>query len=241
MNVHLTHDQVVEIFEKAWSELCDEYPEKRERLNFYSEADLQVHLARKLLDRLPSGWVHIEVPLRLGKIEEFSGHLWVYGRPVRWREGEPYEADIAIVDPEDMYPCLLAELKYNPIYWSVDLLRHLVLSKRIKRETVQIVKSELKRLLQDLKLSEIGRGDLAGNLSNVAKLSAALRELRGLGKTVQGYLCVIDEVYSNAPLEEELRKAIREHDPQIKLLVQSYCIEEIVEEVLRHLETIAAS
>jgi len=204
-----SQDQLSEIFERTWSELCDEYPDKREKLGFFSEADLQLHLAKKLVDKLPSGWVHIEVPLRLKRVAEFEFDLFLRGRPTKERaKGRRYEADIAIVDTDEMYPCLLAELKYNVIYSSLDFLGYLTVSKQLERDTVQAAKKWLRKLLRDLKDTEIRTQDLEFLMSNVDKLSSALRGFRGLGKRVQGYLCVIDELYPNAALEEELGEAV---------------------------------
>jgi len=229
--------QVTEVFEKAWSELCDEYAEKREKLNFYSEHDLQVHLAKKLLDGLPSGWTHVEVPLRLGRIKEWKQGLFCWGRPVEAREkGALYEVDIAIIDTDEGYPCLLSELKYKAAPVSLDYLGTLLRRSGMIRDEVQRVKKGLMQLLQGLRGSEIRRQDFSYFMSNVGKLSAALKELRILGERVQGYLCVIDELYFNAHLEEELKRAVREYDPEIKVLVEQYSIEDAIKDTLNRLE-----
>ena len=240
MSAKLTKDDIAEIFEKCWSELCEEYPQRRKEMAFFSEADLHAHLTRKLLDALPPGWVHVEFPLQLGQIETLEGETLVFGRPriKKHARGEGYKVDIAIVDPHERSLCLMAELKLNKLDLSLDWLRRLSIQEPIEREKAEVAKKELRRYLRFLKGTRIGRKNLREYLlSNIRNLSASLRELRGLRQNVRGYLCVIDEWYSSAPLEEELRKAVRGYSRKITVLVRSYSVEESIEETLRSLET----
>jgi len=63
--------RIVDVFEKCWRELLKEYGENRLFNVYCSEADLQLHLASKLLKELrPPVCVYVEFPIPF-EIDDF--------------------------------------------------------------------------------------------------------------------------------------------------------------------------
>ena len=102
----LTLEKVVEVFEKSWEELTDEYFEERIVPIWCSESDIQLHLAHKLFNKLPKGCVHIELPVPL-EVENFKWHLYATGRVTARKCIIP---DIVILNLDTFLPKLIAEI-----------------------------------------------------------------------------------------------------------------------------------
>ena len=91
-------------FEEIWKSFVDDYPVLRRRQAFFYEADLQLHLAHRLLEDLPDNWVHQEC--RISPSEVDTG-----GRPL----AKGIIADLAIYPKDRQYPFLIAEMKWWPL------------------------------------------------------------------------------------------------------------------------------
>lgn len=238
----LSLDEVVKIFEESWKELIEEYAEARMESTFCSEADIELHLAHKLLNKLPAASVHIEFPMPF-EIERFSNELWAWGRV---KMTEYIKPDIVVIDPLEPRPYLFAELKFTPIYWSYVPI-YLALEKKLDKEAVEEVKKALKRTInflqrvrqedpspQDIEKTYFGV-DKRGR-TKVEKLIGMLNDFeRKEGNVVSGYLCVIDEIYPN--IEEILQKAVKEYNPpsQFRILAQHFTVYEDLKKTLEKL------
>ena len=51
MEEELSREEVVSIFKESWKELIEEYSKSRALSTFCSEADVELHLAHKLLNK----------------------------------------------------------------------------------------------------------------------------------------------------------------------------------------------
>ena len=232
----INRDKVVKIFEESWKELGQEYAEKLRILStFCSEADVELHLAHKLLNKLPAESVHIEFPIPL-EIERLSRELFAYGRV---KMTEYVKPDIVVIDPlvADLY--LIAELKYTPIYWSY-LPLYLAREKKLSKEDVEQVKKGLERsinYLQKIRQEEPTPQSIEKiYLTNVSKMIGILNDLeKEENETVAGYLCVIDEIYPN--IEEILKRTIKKFNPpnQFRILAEHFTVYENLEKTLEQL------
>jgi len=238
----LSKEEVAKIFDESWKELVKEYGEARMVSTFCSEADVELHLAHKLLNKLPPWTVHIEFPIPL-EIERLSDELWAHGR-VGMRGC--FRPDIVIVDPLEPCPYLFAELKFTPIYWSY-LPLYFALEKKPPKEALEELKIALKRTidyLQRIRQVEPAQKDIEKmyfgvdkrGCTNVEKLVGILNDFeRKEGETVSGYLCIIDEIYPN--IKEMVQKAIMKYNPptHLKVLAEHFPVYEHLEKTLETL------
>jgi hypothetical protein len=111
-------EERVKIFEDTLGEFIEEYSENRIASIFCSEAGIRMHLAQKLLNKLPNSDVHAELPVPLD-VSKFCPELWVKGRI---RSRSCVKADIAIIDYANLCPQIITELKYTPSYWGFNAL-----------------------------------------------------------------------------------------------------------------------
>ena len=238
----LNLEKVVKIFEESWRRLIEEYPDARMRSVFSSEADVELHLANKLLNKLPAETVHIEfyVPF---KVERLYNELFRYGR-VKMRGG--FIPDIVIVEPLELSPYLFAELKFFPLYWSY-LPLYLALERKLSKKAVEELKKALEKDIdyfhrireegptqQDIEKAYFGK-DKRG-ITKVEKLIGIINDIQEKEQeTVAGYLCVIDEFYPN--IEEILQKAIKKYNPpsQFKILAKYSGVYESLVKTLENL------
>jgi len=234
--------KVVNVFEESWKELTKEYSEARMVSTFCSEADVELHLAHKLLNKLPPESVHIEFPIPY-EVKRLYSELWGWGRVGAKKCIKP---DIAIINPLEPKAFLFAELKFTPIYWSY-LPLYLALKKKLGKESVEEVEKGLKRTinyLQRIRQEEPTQQDIEKTYfgldkqgrTGVEKLIGILNDLESReGETVAGYLCVIDEIYPN--IGEILQKAIRKYNPpsRFKILAQHFKVYENLVEILKKL------
>jgi hypothetical protein len=238
----LSKEKVIKIFEESWKELVKKYGEARMVSTFCSEADVELNLAHKLLNKLPVETVHIEFPIPFD-VERLSSELWAHGRVIGRGCFRP---DIVIIDPLEPCPYLFAELKFTPIYWSY-LPLYLALEKKLSKEALEELKRGLKRAIdylqrirqveptqQDIEKTYFGV-DKRGR-TNVEKLIGILNDFeRKEGETVAGYLCVIDEIYPN--IKEILKKSVRAYNPppQFKIQAEHFTVYEDLQKVLEKL------
>jgi hypothetical protein len=210
-------EKVTKTFEACWEELVREYFEKRWIPIWCSEADVQLRLAHKLLNRLPEDWVHIELPIPLD-VEEFSWELLLTGRVSRRKCIVP---DIVVLNLENLRPILLAEIKFNPVGWGLGWLVS-GLSEEIIREIVKVLGNKIKRI-RNWQKEGPSEQDLEYFLENADKLIQVIKDFKSkTGETVAGYLCVIDEIYPD--IEDRIKKKISEYNPpeHFKVLAK-YC------------------
>jgi len=244
MEEELSQREVARIFEESWRELIKEYGEARMLSTFCSEADIELHLAHKLLKKLPSETIHIEFPVPF-KVKRFATELLAHGRVIA-RPGEYFRPDIVIIDPLEGCPYLFAELKFTPIYWSY-LPLYLAEKKVLSKEDREKLKEDLRRTINYLKrvrqeeptqryIEETYFGVDKQGHTNIKKLIEIINDFKEKEQeTVAGYLCVIDEIYPN--IEKMLQKAIKKYNPprQFKILAQYFTVYENLEKVLEDL------
>jgi len=107
-------EDVIKIFKECWTDLRSEYPKYRSRKSvdnfvaYWYEPDIQLHLAHKLMLKLPNGWVHQEALFRPEEARDWSRKR----RPLRGRPPPGYYPDITIWDPLNNRYYLLAEVKW---------------------------------------------------------------------------------------------------------------------------------
>jgi len=238
----LTLEKVVEVFEKSWDELAYEYEERIRAPIWCSESDIQLHLAHKLLNKLPKGYVHTELKIPL-EVEKFSWSLWLGGRVTAKKCIRP---DIVIINPYRLVPKLIAEVKFTPVYWGFGPIIEALLAKEENREKEYIfitsVKNALEKDIKYLKIcQEYGplERELKAYTKNMDKLIGILNDFKSIEEeVVAGYLCVLDEVYPD--IEERLKREIEKYNPpeQIKLIVKHYPTIELLEEALTKLQAL---
>ena len=238
----LNQKKVVEIFEENWKELIKEYGEARMVTTFCSEADIQLHLAHRLLNKLPPESVHTEFPMPL-EIERLSHELFAWGRVKMRKYVKP---DIVIINPLVPHVYLVAEVKFTPLYWSY-LPIYLALEKKLNKEGVEEVKKALERsisYLRKIRREEPTQQDIEKmyfgvdkrGRTNVEKLIGILNDFeKKEGEIVTSYLCVIDEIYPN--IKEILQKGIKKYNPpsQFKILAEHFPVYKHLEKALEKL------
>jgi hypothetical protein len=230
-------EKVTKTFEECWEELVKEYSEKRWNPIWCSEADVQLHLARKLLNRLPEGCVHIELPIPLD-VEKFSWELFLSGRVSR---RECIVPDIVVLNPENLRPILLAEIKFNPVYRSLYWLVAPWLYEEIIREIVKFLGNDVEGVRNCQKKGP-SEQELEYFLRNVDKLIQVIKDFKSKeGETVAGYLCVIDEIYPD--IEDRIKKKIAEYNPpeHFKVLAKYYPAVDVLEKAREELVKILKS
>jgi len=234
--------EVVKIFEESWKELVEEYAEARTLSTFCSEADVELHLAHKLLNNLPSETVHTQFAAPF-EVERLGGELLGLGR-VKMRRC--FITDIAIIDPIEARPYLFAELKFTPIYWGY-LGLYLARKKILSKEAVDELKRALNRsigYLQRVRQAEPTQKDIEKiylgldkqGRTQVDKLIGIINDFeKKEQETVAGYLCVIDEICPN--IKEILQKAIKKYNPpsQFKILAEHFNVYESLVKTLEKL------
>lgn len=245
-----SREEVAQIFENSWSELVEEYPSERILPTWSSEADVQLHLSHKLLSKLPPESIHIEFRVPID-VKRFFHQLWTEGKVTK-RKYIVTDISIINIDPYNLSPLLMAELKFTPFYRSYYPIMHALAMKREGRqkkfveETKRVLKSDIEHLLglreygpskDEFEKAYLGR-ERSGQTTKVEKLITILRDFEEKeGIVVSGYLCIIDELYPD--LEERLNKEIDKFNPpdQFKLLFEHIDIKESLEENLKKLET----
>lgn len=233
---------VVKIFEESWKELIEEYGEARTLSTYCAEADVELHLAHKLLNRLPSETVHTQFAAPF-EVERLGGELLSLGRV---KKRKCFITDIAIINPIEAHPYLFAELKFTPIYWGY-LGLYLAGKKIWPKETVEELKRALKRsigYLQRVRQAEPTQKEIEKTYlgldkqgrTQVGKLIGMINDFeKKEQETVAGYLCVIDEIYPN--IKEILQKAIEKYNPPIrfKILAEHFDVYESLVKTLEKL------
>jgi hypothetical protein len=232
----LSLEKVTKTFEACWEELVREYFEKRWTPIWCSEADVQLRLAHKLLNRLPEDLVHIELPIPLD-VEEFSWELLLTGRVSRRKCIVP---DIVVLNLENLRPILLAEIKFNPVGWGLGWLVS-GLSEEIIRKIVKFLGNKIKRI-RNWQKEGPSEQDLEYFLKNADKLIQVIKDFKSKeGETVAGYLCVIDEIYPD--IEDRIKKKIAEYNPpeHFKVLAKYYPAVDVLEKAREELVKILKS
>jgi hypothetical protein len=205
-----------------------------------SESDIQLHLAHKLLNKLPKGCVHTELPIPL-QVEEFGWELFIRGRISTKRCLVP---DIVILDLEKLKPRLIAELRFYPIYWSFNVVFE-ALQRKMKKEASEFVSEITKALEKSIrKIKSFQKASPSEQelkyayLRNVDKIIQIIKDFENKeGETIAGYLCIIDEFYPN--IEDKIKEEIEKYNPprQFKLLVKYYPAIDILERIYTELKT----
>jgi len=220
--------KVVEIFKSLWEELAEEYGSKRRELAYLCEGDVQLHLASKLLSKMPDLYVHINLPIPI-KVKRFYKGLELLGRPPATPK-EHIKPDIVIMD-EYFSPCLISEIKFTPFYLGF-IPRENLLSKVQKEELRKLLTADI-NCLERLRRDGPSKKDIDRQyLGNIGKLIEVLKNFkREEGIDVAGYLCVIDELFPD--LEERLKQAVKKYDPptQFEVLVEHFDLMESLEQI----------
>lgn len=223
-------------FKASWNELTDEYSEKSVAPIYCCEADVQLHLASKLLNKLPTslGDVHMNLPVPI-RVERWHEELEIYGRPIAREHIIP---DIVVTD-ESFDPCLISEIKFTPLSFGF-IPSWILISRFDKGEKIENTgKEELRKWLNE-NISHLERLHSAGPskqaidyyLSNTEKLIKLLKGFKSEEEIeVSGYLCVIDELFPD--LEERLKRAVKRYDPptQFEVLVEHFDLIESLEQI----------
>lgn len=225
MAKELNLGKVTKIFEKSWNELLDKYEKLRYSPIWCSEADLQLHLAHKLINKLGLDFVHIELPIP-SEVELFFDELLYFGRISEKKY--KYRSDIVVMNPYKQELYLIAELKFTPIYWSFYLLMRDLEAKQEKKiepaaEIIKMLKSTVNRIKQWRKYGPSESKVKNVYLKNVDKLIKILSDFKDKeGKVVTGYFCVLDEIYPD--IEERLKKEVEKYNPpdQFNLRVRHF-------------------
>jgi hypothetical protein len=243
MDKELSLEKAVVIFEKSWKELVGEYAEARTLSTFCSEADVELHLAHKLLNKLPHQTVHTQFAVPF-ETERLGGELLGLGR-VKMKKC--FTTDIAIIDPIEARPYLFAELKFVPVHWGYPGL-YLAHKKILPKETIDELKRALKRsigYLQRMREVEPTQKDIEKiylgldkqNRTEVDKLIRIINDFeKREQEIVTAYLCVIDEFYPN--IKEILQKAIKKYNPpaRMKILTAHFNVYDSLKKTLEELE-----
>jgi hypothetical protein len=184
--------------------------------------------------------VHVELPIPF-EVEDFWSDLYFKGRvSMRKGKGKSIIPDVVVLDPEDMEtPRLVAEIKFNPLYWNISSLIELL-------EVVSFGQHDAEMKLDEL-VSQLGRAvrsvrayqkkgpskqGLESILKNIDKLIQLVKDFKNkMGEAVAGYLCVIDEVYPD--IEDRIMKEIVKYDPpeHFNVLAMYYPAVDTLEEI----------
>jgi len=235
----MSDTEIVGVFEKCWEELVDEYGKNRLFNVYCSEADIQLHLASKLLKKLHLPiCVYVEFPVPF-EIDDFISQRFSLGRTMRpMKKGKGIVADIVVMSAEDLVPTIIAEIKYGPLAWNYFPILYAITGKSTKedRENVKIaLQKKIKSLDALEKLGPSARA-LTYYLKNVDKIIQLIKNFKEKeNESVYAYLCVIDEVHPN--LEQVLEKEIEKYNPpkEFRLLFQYYPVRRWMEEQLKKL------
>jgi len=239
MKEKLNKVEIVDVFEKCWKELLKEYGENRLFNVYCSEADIQLHLASKVLKKLHLPvCVYVEFPIPL-EIDDFVFQRLSLGRTRRtMKKGKGIVADIVVMGVEDLVPMIIAEIKYGPFTWNFFPILYAIAGKLTEeaRENVKIaLQKEIKRLDTWEKLGP-SEAVLTYYLKNVDKIIRLIKNFKEKeNESVYAYLCVIDEIYPN--LGQILEKEIEKYNPptEFKLLFQHFPVRSWMQEQLKKL------
>lgn len=222
-------EEVVKTFEESWRELTQEYPNARLFSTFCSEADVELHLAHKLINKLHPRLVHIEFPLPL-EIERLYSELMSWGR-VSMKEC--IKSDITVIDAGIPRVYLISEIKFYPIYWNLippilAIKGHPLLDEKV----VNAIKEDLKTIIEFLEKTrsqELSQEDIKikyfgvdnSGRTKVEKLIKILIDLKEkLDQEAYGYLCVIDEFHPD--VKEMLERAVQRFNPPSQFKILAY-------------------
>jgi hypothetical protein len=234
-------EERVTAFEDLLAELIIEYDEKRIADAFCSEADIRMHPAHKVLDKLPYTDVHAELPIPLD-IKKFDAELLVKGRI---GPRNCVKADIAIIDSENSCPQIIAELKFTPLYWGFQSL--LAVPRGNDEETKRVVAAAISRDLGFLQRKRSEKpnqkqvedtyfGPHKNGPTTVEKMIQIINRFKTeQQKDVRGYLIVFDEIYPN--VEEILNEAIDHYNPPdtFKIIATYRDLADILQDTLKKL------
>lgn len=235
-NQQLNLKKVVEVFEKSWEEVFDDYRKTRIMPSYCSEADLKLYLANKLIKRLPLHYVHREFPIPFD-LNLFIDDLYFVGKVKRTRKkGSCIVTDIAVVDA-NFTPYLFAEVKFKSVNWGFASLYE-ASEKKVSEEKIETSKSVLKKAIFNLeKREKYGptKSDIQLFLSHVPELIKIIRAYEEKDMIVAGRQCIIQEFYPN--LGEILESEIQKYNPpeQFKVLVKYFPIRKLGERILEKL------
>jgi len=240
MKERLNQVKIVDVFEKCWKELLKDY-EKNRLFNVYcSEADIQLHLACKLLKKLhPPVCVYVEFPIPF-EIDDFMFQRFSLGRTRRtMKKGKGIVTDIVVMGAEDLVPTIIVEIKYGPFIWNFFPILYAIAGKS-KEEDRKNVKIDLQREIKRLHAWEkLGPSEavLTYHLKNIDKIIQLIKNFKEkVNESVDAYLCVINEIYPN--LGQMLEKEIEKYNPptEFKLLFHHYPVRSWMEEQLKKFE-----
>jgi len=212
-------NEVVTIFEKCWKELLEDYWSENKLLNVYcSEGDIQLHLASKLLEKMPSSiCVHVEFPISL-EIEDFETEMFWLGKPKRKRKkGESIVADIVVRDPDITFPLIIAEVKYSP--YPINLTTIIKATEgKLEEKSIEIIKKALRKEVTNLREREKygpSQSDILWYLDEGKKVEKIIQLIQDLKKKhnhdAYVYYCVIDEFYPD--LKQKLEREVEKYNP----------------------------
>lgn len=234
-------EERVKIFEDTLADFANEYSANRLGSAFCSEADVRVHLAHKLLGKLPTSDVHAELPIPLD-VKQFRGELWGKGRISSYK---CVKADIAIIDNRNFCPQIITELKYTPIYWSINPL--LIIPKSKDEENKNKLREWLRKSLDYLQRCRLEKPNLKeienayfgphkNNPTTVEKMIQIVNRFKTDEQTdIRAYLCVFDEIYPN--IQEILDEAIDHYEPPdtFNIIAFHIPISDILEDTFKEL------
>ena len=231
--------EVVNAFEECWKELLQEYGAKRLFNLYCSEADIQLHLASKLLEKMRFPLcVYVEFPIPF-EIDDFIYDRNNLGRPRRkMKKGEGMVADIVVMGAKELVPSIIVELKYSPLIWNFLPIIEAAEGKatRKQRETVKL---RLKGTISHMtSWEEYGPSQrlILSYSKNVNKIIQLIKDFREkYNVSVYAYLCVIDEIYPGlGPL---LEKEINKYNPpdRFRLRFHHHSVKEWLKDQLNKL------
>lgn len=230
-----SQEEITLLYKTIWKQLIDIYPKYRLFPSWCSEADIQLFIANKLLSHLSPAKVHIEFTIPTD-VMEFQPQLFNNGRILR-TPGKHIISDICILDEENLYPQLLAEIKYTPVYTGYYQLMYAIKRKNEKKDT-DLSTDYLKSLIIKLERWAV-RGPSKTELERLylKNMPKFIHILKAFKKhcNIVGYLCVINEVYPN--LENILKKEIEKYDPPENFIILSeyYNIKDSFKKILNTL------
>lgn len=239
MKEELSEVEVINTFEKCWKELSKEYGAKRLFNLYCSEADIQLHLASKLLEALEfPTCVYVEFPIPF-EIEEFIIGRMNLGRPIRkMKKDEGMVADIVVMGAHELVPSIIAEIKYNPLIWNYLPILQAVEGKVEKEQREKVKKALQKEIDRLASWEEYGPSQrlILGYSKNVSKTIQLIRDFKEKYEvSIHAYLCIIDELYPD--LGKSLGEEIKKYGPpeEFKLKFQHHSVRSWLEEQLSKL------
>jgi len=233
----LSQEKIIHIFESSWNKLIETYSEKRLLPSWCSEGDIQLNLAHNLLTTLSPSQVHIEFPIPLD-VTTFADQLYYNGR-VKRTPGKCIVADICLLDDDNLYPYLIAEIKFQPVYIGYYDLFHALRLKEQGNDYSPVV-DRLRNLIPKLESWAV-KGPSKREIStiylkNIQKMINILKDFKNIEKRdVIGYVCIIDEIYSD--LKDRLSAEIKKINPpdNFRLIINYINMKESLNKILARL------